>query len=88
MDYFLNLRLGWLFRLHRSYLNSKKHYLAAERADPNALDPKLGLFYLFVENDMKEEALIIGRRILESHPKETEVANQLARLTEHSLRTR
>src|SRR5690349_6658888 len=51
-DYFLNLRLGWLFRRYRSYLNAKEHYLAAEKADPNALDPQLGLFYLFVENDM------------------------------------
>jgi hypothetical protein len=79
-DYLLNLRLGWLFRIQGSYLNSKKHYLAAEKAKPMELDAQLGLFYLFLENNKIEDALTKGRQILSHHPKELNVAEQMRRL--------
>lgn len=49
-DYFLNLRLGWLFRILGNYENAKIHYSKALQINPKALDPQIGLYFLDVEN--------------------------------------
>ena len=40
--YTVNLRMGWLFYLNGNYNNSVAHYEVATRAQPFALEPKLG----------------------------------------------
>jgi tetratricopeptide (TPR) repeat protein len=42
-DYYINLRLGWLFWLDKKYKNSIDHYGRAQTTLPSSLEPLLGL---------------------------------------------
>lgn len=76
-DYFLNLRLAWLFRILGNYENAKLHYMNAFQIYPRALDPKIGLYFLNVENQKFFEAKKEGEELLNKYPTQTLIVNSL-----------
>jgi len=42
-DYFVNIRLGWLYYLAKNYPESLRYYQLAIQLKPNAIEPRFGL---------------------------------------------
>jgi len=47
-DYFLNLRLGYLFFLNKKYSNALYYYNRAQSIKSNSFEPKLGLLRIYL----------------------------------------
>jgi len=62
--YGVNNRLGYLYRLNQQFKNAESHYKQAITALPDALTPKLGLMYVYLQSKNYNEANKIGYQIL------------------------
>ncbi len=62
--YGVNNRLGYLYRLNAQFKNAETHYKQAATALPDALTPKLGLMYVYLQAKKYDEANKIGYQIL------------------------
>ncbi len=62
--YGVNNRLGYLYRLNKQYKNAENHYKLAISALPDALSPKLGLMFVYLQSKNNKQASIIGYQIL------------------------
>jgi len=62
--YGVNNRLGYLYRLNAQFKNAETHYKLAAAALPDALTPKLGLMYVYLQAKKYDEANKIGYQIL------------------------
>ncbi len=62
--YGVNNRLGYLYRLNAQYKNAESHYKQAISALPDALTPKLGLMYVYLQAQSYDEASKIGYQVL------------------------
>lgn len=62
--YGVNNRLGYLYRLNRQYKNAESHYKQAITALPDALTPKLGLMYAYLQAKNYDDASKLGYQIL------------------------
>lgn len=62
--YGVNNRLGYLYRLNAQFKNAEVHYKLAMAALPDALTPKLGLMYVYLQAKKYDEANKIGYQIL------------------------
>lgn len=62
--YGVNNRLGYLYRLNAQFKNAETHYKQAAAALPDALTPKLGLMYVYLQAKKYDEASKIGYQIL------------------------
>ena len=62
--YGVNNRLGYLYRLNAQFKNAEAHYKQAAAALPDALTPKLGLMYVYLQAQKYDDANKIGYQIL------------------------
>lgn len=62
--YGVNNRLGYLYRLNAQYKNAESHYKQAIAALPDAMTPKLGLMYVYLQAQNYDEASKLGYQIL------------------------
>jgi tetratricopeptide (TPR) repeat protein len=67
-DYTLNLRLGWLYYLTGNYANSRKHYEAAIKAAPNAVEPRLGYTLVLAVQEKYSDLETAAREITRIDP--------------------
>ena len=67
-EYFLNLRLGWLFYLQGIYSNSLVHYKAALKAEPEAIAPRQGLISIYISEGKWAKVTAGAENILKSYP--------------------
>lgn len=63
-DYFLNMRLAWLFNSTKRYKNAVFHYGAAIKEDPLSFEPKLALISLYTTTGDYDVAVRLGKDIL------------------------
>ncbi len=67
-DYFLNLRLGWLFFKSKKYADAKNYYQKASLIKPKSFEPKYGLIKIaLIQYDFKK-AQKIAYQILAIDP--------------------
>ncbi|MBI4870691.1 MAG: hypothetical protein HY814_03900 [Candidatus Riflebacteria bacterium] len=66
--YTVNLRLGWLYYASGSHANALKHYEAAMKALPAAVEPKLGYLLPLLATSRYQEAEAAARQILQVDP--------------------
>lgn len=78
-NYFLNLRLGWLFYLQGIYSNSFKHYKAALNAEPEAVAPRQGFIAIYTAEGKWELVTREAEEILASSPGHTQTRQILVR---------
>ena len=62
--YGVNNRLGYLYRLNAQYKNAESHYKQAISALPDALTPKLGLMYVYLQAQSYDKASKVGYQVL------------------------
>lgn len=62
--YGVNNRLGYLYRLNAQFKNAETHYKQASAALPDALTPKLGLMYVYLQAGKYDEVSKIGYQVL------------------------
>jgi len=67
-DYFLNLRLGWLFFQSQKYKNAINHYEAAAKVEPASVEPGLGLSAVLMTISDYPEAIAACKEILRRDP--------------------
>ena len=67
-DYFVNVRLGWLYYLNANYANSRKHYLVAIRIAPRSVEARLGYLLPLLAQGRYEEAEVGARQALKIDP--------------------
>ncbi len=63
-QYFINLRLAWLFFLDEKYKNAIKHYKMALIAEPNSIEANLGLIKSYLNLGDANSAIRVGNVIL------------------------
>jgi tetratricopeptide (TPR) repeat protein len=62
--YTLNLRFGWLFFLDKRYNDAQKYYKQASLANSYALDPRLGLIRIYLNNADYSKAELVSYELL------------------------
>lgn len=67
-DFFVNLRMGWLFSLAKKYKNSVDHYEAAAKIAPLSIDPWLGLSLLYLNLGETDRSLSASEQLLTRDP--------------------
>lgn len=67
-DYIVQLRLGYLYYLKKSYAPSVEYYTRAVRLRPSAVEPRLGLMLPLMAAKRYSRAIKIGQSILMIDP--------------------
>ena len=83
-DYFINLRLGWLFYLNKQYANAILHYNRAALLAPNSIEPLLALSLIHNLVEDYASTIKICNKILAADPKNLQA---LQRLISAEIRT-
>jgi len=67
-DYFVHLRLGWLFYLERKFKNASTHYKKAIEIRPSSIEAKQGLMLVSQVSGDFESTVIVGELLLKIDP--------------------
>jgi len=67
-DYFVNLRLGWLFYSNGKYKNAEDHYSRAAGITPTSVEPLLGLSLTLVTEENWTQVLQTCEELLKRDP--------------------
>lgn len=67
-DYFVNLRLGWLFFIDKKYKNSEDHYERAFKSDAESIEPLLGLSTLYLATAAYDKVVKVSLIVLKKDP--------------------
>ncbi len=68
-DYFVHLRLGWLFYIQKKYKNSIDHYSGAFNATPSSIESLLGLSLVYYSTASYDKAAKACSLLLQRDPK-------------------